>query len=381
MNKVSQSTSPIVDPLNIPSMNSNIETQIPLIEPNDPSMLVDFQIRSIIPTTMVYTNNIPTIILSAEFYKFSDSHPSSPSTITQNNELEPSSITTTTSPSSPSSPSTNIDNSSLDSSQNQKRILLSVPNNVYVIVSLISDSFSQNPNQRGKSNNSNILSENTIKITLPNQNDEEIVADLTKFLSGSRQIPVIENRARFDALKIHTTSKQLGGLVRLRFELNQYNSKRQKWVSLHPPLLSAPIQVFSHTGQIRRATSITSPSIFELHPDFGSKSSRIAIRGVNFVNSPNLSVKFGKKRIPVNLFHNEGLVIFLVPEYPFSKIEETKTTNGNNSRTNNSKKDVLNENSIEINESSSPELKIEVSVSNDGEHFCESLPFVLKLSN
>jgi hypothetical protein len=68
------------------------------------------------------------------------------------------------------------------------------------------------------------------------------------------------------------------------------------------------------------------PIVHEILPTHGATGSRAAILGTNFVNSPNLKVKFADFDVPCN-FHEQGTLIISVPSLPRSGKFPVKVSN------------------------------------------------------
>jgi hypothetical protein len=139
--------------------------------------------------------------------------------------------------------------------------------------------------------------------------------ELPLCLDGSKTIRISSGIfAVFKKLKILSTSQQQGTLFRLRFQLRQYSGTKFESVP-NAYVISNPIEVFSHTQYLNEKKNVLPPpNVTEVLPAHGSAAgnTRCVVLGSNFVNSPELRVKFGEHVI-VPIFHESGTLICSAP--------------------------------------------------------------------
>eukprot|EP01097_Dermamoeba_algensis_P009457 TRINITY_DN6645_c0_g1_i1.p1 TRINITY_DN6645_c0_g1~~TRINITY_DN6645_c0_g1_i1.p1 ORF type:complete len:560 (+),score=20.15 TRINITY_DN6645_c0_g1_i1:393-2072(+) len=140
----------------------------------------------------------------------------------------------------------------------------------------------------------------------------------SSYLDGKLVERVHDNGlATFTKLKINCTSQQIGCNLRLKFSLKNFVDS--KFIDLPcVPIVSDPIQVFSHTSYIHEKRDKTDcaddPQVVEILPFSGSPGQRVVILGINFHSTPLLKIRFGD--ILVNYsFHESGTLICHVPPY------------------------------------------------------------------
>jgi len=161
--------------------------------------------------------------------------------------------------------------------------------------------------------------------------------NLSNCLEGSTTVRIAPGVfATFRKLKILSTSQQKKTHFRLRFHLKRYVGNNFEPIQ-SPSVYSNTIEVFSHTYYLSsRKNKTAPPKINEILPFSGPSTggTRVALIGSNFVNSSNLTVKFGDLIVSPE-YHETGTLIFTTPP-------------------------------------ASPGTKISVSVSNDGKEFSQS---------
>jgi len=79
-------------------------------------------------------------------------------------------------------------------------------------------------------------------------------------------------------------------------------------------VISNPIEVFSHTLYLTEKQEATPPPpvVHEILPPAGVVGTRVALLGNNFVNSPQLRVRFGDSLISA-VWHEQGTLLCNVP--------------------------------------------------------------------
>jgi len=126
-----------------------------------------------------------------------------------------------------------------------------------------------------------------------------------------------------------------GGLFKLKFTLQKIVGKDKLKIE-GAECYSNPIDVYSHTTYLDKPEKSAPPVIKEVLPNMGGINSRVAIIGSSFVSTANLTVRFGNI-ITTPQFHDSGTLICSAPQ-------QTSSSND-------------------------PVL---VSISNDGNNFCQS---------
>jgi len=119
--------------------------------------------------------------------------------------------------------------------------------------------------------------------------------------------------ASFKKLKILSTTQQIGSLVRIKFQLKKANEGT--FVTVHGVhTISNPIEVFSHTYYLNRVSLPVPPVVTETLPSRGPAcgGTRVAILGDNFIDSPNLRLRFGNT-ILQPIFHESRTLICITP--------------------------------------------------------------------
>lgn len=142
--------------------------------------------------------------------------------------------------------------------------------------------------------------------------------DIPEQVVGNEREKITSNRAViFKKLKILSTSHQLNEThFSLRFELRHYpvDDNLDQYKVLHS-VTSDPICVYSHSTQLKPSAK-TKPTLIEIVPPYGSSigSTRVAILGNNFVDSPATRVRFdGIEVMPI--FHGPRTLICNTPKH------------------------------------------------------------------
>jgi hypothetical protein len=150
-----------------------------------------------------------------------------------------------------------------------------------------------------------------IEVSLIRSDDN---TDLPSTLEGTKLIRIEPGQTTsFKKLKILSTTQQIGSLVRLKFQLKKANEG--SFITLSGVnTVSNPIEVFSHTYYLNRVSLPTPPSVIEILPSGGPAcgGTRVAILGDNFIESPNLRIRFGNT-ILQPIFHESRTLICNTP--------------------------------------------------------------------
>jgi hypothetical protein len=138
--------------------------------------------------------------------------------------------------------------------------------------------------------------------------------ELPSTLEGTKVIRIDPGKmASFKKLKILSTTQQIGSLVRIKFQLKKANEGT--FITVHGVhTVSNPIEVFSHTYYLNRVALPTPPVVSEVLPARGPAcgGTRVAILGDNFIDSPNLRVRFGNTLLQP-IFHEARTLICTTP--------------------------------------------------------------------
>eukprot|EP01114_Cavostelium_apophysatum_P000251 TRINITY_DN10242_c0_g1_i1.p1 TRINITY_DN10242_c0_g1~~TRINITY_DN10242_c0_g1_i1.p1 ORF type:complete len:534 (-),score=148.30 TRINITY_DN10242_c0_g1_i1:264-1865(-) len=133
-------------------------------------------------------------------------------------------------------------------------------------------------------------------------------------IEGNKVVRIANgNFAIFKKLKILSTSQQLGTLFRLKFTLKRYVGNIFETIP-SAVAISNPIEVFSHTLYLNEKGEAppAPPVVNEILPPVARVGSRVVVLGSNFVNTPQLRVKFGEVECQP-MFHEQGTLICVVP--------------------------------------------------------------------
>jgi hypothetical protein len=161
------------------------------------------------------------------------------------------------------------------------------------------------PNNLEQLTNSNLFVEATLL-----KSDSE--AELPLCMEGNRIVRISNGVfATFKKLKILSTSQQQGTLFRLKFTLKRYIGNVFEQIP-SAVAITNPIEVFSHTLYLSDKQEAPPPVVYEILPPNGKGGTRVVILGTNFVNSPNLRVRFGNTEVTPT-FHEQGTLICTVP--------------------------------------------------------------------
>ena len=153
--------------------------------------------------------------------------------------------------------------------------------------------------------NSNLFVEATLL-----RSDSE--AELPLCMEGNRIVRISNGVfATFKKLKILSTSQQQGTLFRLKFTLKRYIGNVFEQIP-SAVAITNPIEVFSHTLYLTDKQEAPPPVVYEILPPNGKVGTRVVILGTNFVNSPNLRVRFGNTEVTPT-FHEQGTLICTIP--------------------------------------------------------------------
>jgi hypothetical protein len=153
--------------------------------------------------------------------------------------------------------------------------------------------------------NSNLFVEATLL-----RSDSEV--ELPLCMEGNRIVRISNGVfATFKKLKILSTSQQQGTLFRLKFTLKRYIGNVFEQIP-SAVAITNPIEVFSHTLYLSDKQEAPPPVVYEILPPNGKGGTRVVILGTNFVNSPNLKVRFGNTEVTPT-FHEQGTLICTVP--------------------------------------------------------------------
>ncbi|PRP79773.1 hypothetical protein PROFUN_12635 [Planoprotostelium fungivorum] len=143
--------------------------------------------------------------------------------------------------------------------------------------------------------------------------------ELPTCIEGNRIVRISNGVfAVFKKLKILSTSQQQGTLFRLKFTLKKYVGNVFEQIATAVTVTN-PIEVFSHTLYLSERPEVAPapPIIHEILPTMGGSGTRAVVLGINFVNNPNLKVRFGDHEVP-NTFHEQGTLVITVPTLPKS---------------------------------------------------------------
>eukprot|EP00028_Trichosphaerium_sp_Am-I-7-wt_P005735 CAMPEP_0168528302 /NCGR_PEP_ID=MMETSP0405-20121227/13169_1 /TAXON_ID=498012 /ORGANISM="Trichosphaerium sp, Strain Am-I-7 wt" /LENGTH=336 /DNA_ID=CAMNT_0008551683 /DNA_START=230 /DNA_END=1240 /DNA_ORIENTATION=- len=138
-------------------------------------------------------------------------------------------------------------------------------------------------------------------------------------LEGNRVVRISTTQfGTFKRLKVLSTTKMQGTPFRLKFSLKKYNGTVFETIP-GVSAISGPIEVYSHVSYLkeRKNNPVPPPAVTEIFPRHGTASgqTRSVILGANFVNSPDLRVRFGN-RVVTAQFHEAKTLIVSTPPGP-----------------------------------------------------------------
>jgi hypothetical protein len=155
--------------------------------------------------------------------------------------------------------------------------------------------------------------------------------ELPSTLEGTKIIRIEPGKmASFKKLKILSTTQQIGTLVRIKFQLKKANEG--SFITIHGVhTVSNPIEVFSHTYYLKdRASLPTPPVVTEVLPSRGPSNggTRIAILGDNFIDSPNLRLRFGNTILRPTFHESRTLICTTPPGFPRTVVSVSVSNDG-----------------------------------------------------
>eukprot|EP01130_Rhizamoeba_saxonica_P004560 TRINITY_DN1862_c0_g1_i1.p1 TRINITY_DN1862_c0_g1~~TRINITY_DN1862_c0_g1_i1.p1 ORF type:complete len:541 (-),score=80.86 TRINITY_DN1862_c0_g1_i1:114-1736(-) len=149
--------------------------------------------------------------------------------------------------------------------------------------------------------------------------------------NGNEPVKITSNRIiEFKRLKILATSNQTNEtLFGIKFELRMYNDDLSEYEVIHE-ITSTPVCVVSHSTQLK-PTPKAIPKVVEVVPFSGNPngSTRVAILGSNFVDSPNTRVRFDSIEV-CPIFHGSKTLICLTPAFHSSATVQVQVCNDAN---------------------------------------------------
>lgn len=137
-----------------------------------------------------------------------------------------------------------------------------------------------------------------------------------KIIGNEAQRLTATTNVTFSRMKILATSHQMSEtLFCLRFELRHYSGADDNDYEVLSSVVSEPFNVVSHSTQLK-PTARTLPKVTEVVPFTGSEhgSTRVAILGNNFLDSPTTRVKFDDIEV-MPIFHGAKTLVCHTPKH------------------------------------------------------------------
>eukprot|EP01128_Nolandella_sp_AFSM9_P000080 TRINITY_DN1012_c0_g1_i1.p1 TRINITY_DN1012_c0_g1~~TRINITY_DN1012_c0_g1_i1.p1 ORF type:complete len:590 (+),score=99.48 TRINITY_DN1012_c0_g1_i1:228-1997(+) len=143
--------------------------------------------------------------------------------------------------------------------------------------------------------------------------------DLPNLITGNSPVRVTASDERtivFGRLKVSSTTHQLNEtMFTLRFELRRYDTPSDTDYHVISEVTTDPFSVVSHSTQLKPSAR-SLPKVIEVIPYSGPEtgSTRVAILGVNFQDSPTTRVRFDNVEV-MPIFHGSKTLICHTPRH------------------------------------------------------------------